>query len=75
MAIKTLFLAIFDPHLSIVKSVFDCRLSGVFLNFDTVISFLIIFLLFTTDKSALSSAYVPWWFILQTLWIQIRLLP
>ena len=26
---KTLFLAIFDPSLSIVKSVFDCRLSGV----------------------------------------------
>ena len=26
---KTLFLAIFDPCSSIVKSVFDCRLSGV----------------------------------------------
>ena len=26
---KTLFLAIFDPRSSIVKSVFDCRLSGV----------------------------------------------
>ena len=26
---KTLFLAIFDPGLSIVKSVFDCRLPGV----------------------------------------------
>ena len=26
---KTLFLAIFDPRLSIVKVVFDCRLSGV----------------------------------------------
>ena len=26
---KTLFLLIFDVHLSIVKSVFDCRLSGV----------------------------------------------
>ena len=26
---KTLFLAIFDPHPSIVKSVFDCRLTGV----------------------------------------------
>ena len=26
---KTLFLAIFDPPLSIVKSVFDCRLSSV----------------------------------------------
>ena len=26
---KTLFLAIFDRHLSIVKIVFDCRLSGV----------------------------------------------
>ena len=26
---KTLFLAIFDPPLSIVKSVFDCHLSGV----------------------------------------------
>ena len=30
MAIKkTLFLTIFDPYSSIVKSVFDCRLSGV----------------------------------------------
>ena len=27
---KTLFLAIFDLRLSIVKSVFDCRLPGVF---------------------------------------------
>ena len=26
---KTPFLSIFDPHLSIVKSVFDCRLPGV----------------------------------------------
>ena len=26
---KTLFLAIFDLHSSIIKSVFDCRLSGV----------------------------------------------
>ena len=26
---KTLFLLTFDPHSSIVKSVFDCRLSGV----------------------------------------------
>ena len=26
---KTLFLAIFDPRSSIVKSVFDCRLPGV----------------------------------------------
>ena len=26
---KTLFLAIFDPRSSIVKSVFDCRLSDV----------------------------------------------
>ena len=26
---KTLFLASFDPRSSIVKSVFDCRLSGV----------------------------------------------
>ena len=26
---KTLFLAIFDPRSSIIKSVFDCRLSGV----------------------------------------------
>ena len=26
---KTLFLAIFDSHSSIFKSVFDCRLSGV----------------------------------------------
>ena len=29
MAIKTLFLAIIDLRLLIVKSVFDCRLSGV----------------------------------------------
>ena len=28
---KTLFLAIFDPRLSIVKSFFDCRLPGVWL--------------------------------------------
>ena len=27
--LKTLFLAIFDPHSLIVKSVFGCRLSGV----------------------------------------------
>ena len=26
---KTLFLEIFYPHLSIVKSIFDCRLPGV----------------------------------------------
>ena len=26
---KTLFLALFDPRASIVKSIFDCRLSGV----------------------------------------------
>ena len=26
---KTQFLAICDPHLSIVQSVFDCRLSGM----------------------------------------------
>ena len=26
---KTLFLSIFDPHLSIVDNIFDCRLSGV----------------------------------------------
>ena len=26
---KTLFLVIFDPHLSIVKGVFNCRLPGV----------------------------------------------
>ena len=32
---KTLFLAIFDPHSSIVKSVFDCRLSGVSIVFFT----------------------------------------
>ena len=31
---KKLFLASFDPRSSIVKSVFDCRLSGVFfINF------------------------------------------
>ena len=29
---KTLFLAIFDLPLSIVKSVFDCRLSGVVIH-------------------------------------------
>ena len=29
MTNKTLFLAIFDSRSSIVKSVFDCRLSGV----------------------------------------------
>ena len=29
MAIKTLFLSIFDPRSSIVDSVFDCRLPGV----------------------------------------------
>ena len=29
MAIETLFLAIFDPHSSIAKKVFDCRLCGV----------------------------------------------
>ena len=28
---KTLFLAIFDPHSAIAKSVFDCHLSAVFL--------------------------------------------
>ena len=28
---KTLFPAIFDPHSSTVKSVFDCRLPGVIL--------------------------------------------
>ena len=28
---KTLFLSIFDPRLSMVKSVFDCRLPGVVL--------------------------------------------
>ena len=29
---KTLFLSIFDPHLFIVDSVFDCRLPGVIKN-------------------------------------------
>ena len=29
---KTLLLAIFDPRSSIVKSVFDCRLSGVLIE-------------------------------------------
>ena len=28
---KTLFLSIFDPRLSIVDSIFDCRLPGVFM--------------------------------------------
>ena len=31
--LKTLFLAIFDPHPSNVKSVFDCRLSDVSVGF------------------------------------------
>ena len=31
MAIETLFLTIFDPRSSIVKSVFDCHLSGAIL--------------------------------------------
>ena len=29
MATETLFLVVFDPCSSIVKSIFDCRLSGV----------------------------------------------
>ena len=29
--LKTLFLVIFDPHLSILKSIFDLRLCGVFI--------------------------------------------
>ena len=33
VAIKTLFLASFDPRSSMVKSVFDCSLSGVETNF------------------------------------------
>ena len=33
LQLKTLFLAIFDQHSSIVKSVFDCRLSGVFYTY------------------------------------------
>ena len=28
---KTLFLLIYDPRLSIVKNVFDCRLPGVYM--------------------------------------------
>ena len=32
MAIKALFLTIFDPCSSIVKSVFDCRLPGVLID-------------------------------------------
>ena len=32
---KTLFLAIFDPRSSIVKTVFDCRLCGVVSNWNT----------------------------------------
>ena len=31
--LKTLFLAILDLHSSIVKSVFDCRLSGLSVGF------------------------------------------
>ena len=40
-AIKTLFLTNFDPRSSIVKSVFDCHLSGVNLvtnDFETLIT-------------------------------------
>ena len=33
--LKTLFLAIFDRHSSIVKRVFDCRLSGMFYTYHT----------------------------------------
>ena len=29
---KTLFLEIFDPRLSIAKCIFDCRISGVYLQ-------------------------------------------
>ena len=39
--LKTLFLSVFDPRLSIVKSVFDCHLSGVPLvrnDFETFIT-------------------------------------
>ena len=36
---KTRFLTKFDPHLSIVKSVYDCRLSGVLMNFDDGLHF------------------------------------
>ena len=38
---KTLFLSVFDPRLSIVKSVFDCHLFGVPLvrnDFETIIT-------------------------------------
>ena len=35
---KTLFLAIFDPRLSIVKSVFDCRVPGVLMQNKTLMS-------------------------------------
>ena len=37
---KTLFLAIFYPHSSIVKSVLDCRLSSVYMQtFNNLASF------------------------------------
>ena len=31
--LKTLFLAIFDPHWSIFKSIYDCRLPGVDMHY------------------------------------------
>ena len=34
---KTLFLAIFDPRSSTVKSVFDCRLPGVNMKLKTIL--------------------------------------
>ena len=30
--LRTLFLVTFDPHLSIIKSMFDCCLPGVFMG-------------------------------------------
>ena len=38
MAIEPLFLAIFDPHLLIVKSIFHCHLPGAFLSSSTQLS-------------------------------------
>ena len=47
---KTLFLAIFYLHLSIVKSVFDCRLSGVLFSTLTLPYFLSYFSSHTNTK-------------------------
>ena len=38
----TLFLAIIDPRSSIVKSVFDCHISGVFLVIQKTVKFTVV---------------------------------